>query len=335
MNRVVIIDGDELAFRVAAACETRSITAVLKEDVKVSYTYDHRTAFKEFLKDPEQNTNNYTFEDFYIADNQKTEPLEFSLNTIKNSIKNILEACNTDKYEIYLSGVNNFRDKLPLPTQYKSGRKANIRPLLLTEVRNYLEKHHNAQIVNNYEVDEKLIMRCLEGNKVGDINIAATQDKDARGCNDIHLYNPVKGTMEYIQGLGKLYLNDKGDVKGEGFKWLCFQWVFGDPTDTYKPCELAKIDGKKVKFGEKSAYKLLVDCKTSKDCVKAVHDQYKTWYPEPFKYNAYDGTEIEADYVFMMQLYLDCCRMLRWEGDYVNVKELLTKMEINYGKENN
>lgn len=324
---IAVIDGDELAYRVAAACETRSITAVLKADVSVNHTCATRTMFKELLKDTERNPEGYSFEDFYISDQQKTEPLEFALNTIKQSIKSILNACGTSKYEIYLSGVNNFRDKLPLPVQYKSSRKANIRPLLLSDVRDYLVKHHRAVIVDNFEVDDKLIMRC---NDKTCTHIAVTQDKDARGCEGITLYNPVKDKMEYIKGLGDLYLNDRGDVKGEGFKWLCFQWILGDATDTYKPCDLATADGKKVKFGEKSAYKLLVGCKTSKECVQAVHDQYKLWYPEPFQYIAWDGEEVVADYLSMMQLYLDCCRMLRFEGDIVNVKDVLTKLGVKY-----
>ena len=41
-----------------------------------------------------------------------------------------------------LSGKNNFRDNLPLPSKYKGNREDMIRPLLLNDVKDYIKQYH-------------------------------------------------------------------------------------------------------------------------------------------------------------------------------------------------
>lgn len=139
------------------------------------------------------------------------------------------------------------------------------------------------------------------------------------------LYNWTK--MEkptYISGLGELHYEGK-NVKGTGRKWFMFQSIFGDPTDGYKPSDLCD-----AKFGEKGAYKLLVDLKTDKECWEVVTDLYKTWYPSPVTYKAWDGVEYTKNYLDIMQMYVDCAHMQRWAGDRIVVPTVLDKLGISY-----
>jgi hypothetical protein len=280
--------------------------------------FKHRTAFKEFMKGLEVPENFFSIEDV-----QEADEVANAMHTIKVMIENIKTACKADKIEVYLSGKNNFRDNLPLPSKYKSNRKDTVRPLLLDDLRLYLINIYKAKIINNEEVDDVLCHRMYEGFKSGQKIIGVTQDKDARGSQG-WLYNPEKMVKpEYIDGLGELYLNEKGEVKGQGRKWGYLQWLIGDSTDGYKPTEICG-----ARYGEKSAYKLLHELTTDKECIKAVYDQYKKWYPDEVKYTSWDGREIVTDVIGIMQMYMDCYRMRRWENDEVDVRALLKKLEI-------
>ena len=83
-----------------------------------------------------------------------------------------------------------------------------------------------------------------------------------------------------------------------------------------------------MKFGEKSGYKALVDLQTDFECWQAVHDLYLKWYPESIEYIDQNGAKCCADYLDIAQVYWDGIHMLRWEGDKVNIREVLTKMGV-------
>ena len=312
-----IIDGDIVAYRCAAANESCSIKATHKETGTVK-THAHRTALKEHIRDI------FEIDEFDVEDVQTAEDVSYALNGVKTTIESLCKSCWADSYEIYLSGDNNFRLDLPLPTRYKSNREDTLRPLQLKACREYLVKHHGAIIVHGKEADDMLSQRAYEGNKAKVKNIIASIDKDAYGV-DSWLYNWTKMSEPFrIKGLGEIQMEDK-KVKGYGRKWFYTQWVLGDPVDCFKPSEIA---GKK--FGDASAFKLLSSCNTDKECIEAVYEQYKYWYPKPVTYTAWDGTEHAKDVIQIMEMYAACAHMQRFDGDFIDVKALLTKLGITY-----
>lgn len=313
---IAAIDGDLLAFKASAANETRSIevTHVPTGRIKV---FKHRTEFKETI-----DLEKFPLTAFVINDKQETADLSYALHTVKKMIEGICKTCKTDQYEIYLSGADNFRDTLPLPSRYKGNRDGLMRPLQLTEVKDYLINVHKAEVVVG-EADDKISIRQYEGVKSKTKIIGCSTDKDSLGT-DGWIYN--WDTMEkpmLVKGLGELHIDEKGKVRGHGSKWKYLQWIVGDQIDGLNPCELAK-----VKFGEKSGYKALVDLQTEKECWQAVHDLYLKWYPESIEYIDQNGAKCCADYLDIAQVYWDGIHMLRWEGDRVNVREVMQKMGI-------
>ena len=314
---IAVIDGDEIAYQIAAACETRTIKVTNKLN-KESSSFKHRTEMKKFLHGLDVPDDFFEVEDVQTADD-----IANANHSVKVVVDNIKAACKADKLEVYLSGKNNFRDSLPLPSKYKGNRADSIRPLLLDEIRAYIVKKYGAKIVDNEEVDDVVCHRMWDGYKTGQKIIGVTVDKDACGSAG-WLYNRDKMTEpEYIDGLGELIIDGKGKVRGKGRKWGYHQWLIGDSTDGYNPCEICK-----VKFGEKSSYKILEPLQTDKECIQAVYNTYKSWYPEEVKYTDWQGSEVVTDCMGIMQMYMDCYRMRRWVGDEVNVRELLVKLEI-------
>lgn len=313
---LVCIDGDILAYRASAANEKRFVTCVHKETAETK-EFDTLTKFREWAGD--------TKDEYEVTPGQRAGELKNAFHILNHMIQNITTACGANSYHIVVSGDNNFRLDLPLPTRYKDSRKENTKPIQLADCKNYLINSHNAEVSDGVEADDVLVAYMTAG------STQASIDKDANHGPG-WLYNWDNMTEpEYISGLGALDLivtekaNGTKDkkVKGKGRMWLYYQMVFGDPVDCYKPCELAK-----VKFGEIGAYELLHRCKTDKEALEAVAKQYQAWYPEPVTYRDWNGALHTKSWLDIWQMYADCAFMRRWDGDRFGVKAVLTKQGI-------
>lgn len=314
---IVVIDGDIVAFKASAANTKRSVEAVHKETAE-KVEFDTATKFKEWAGD--------TKDDYEVTPKQSAGELKNAFHIINQMIENITKACGVDHYHVVVSGDENFRLQLPLPTQYKDSRKESVRPPQLKDCKTYLINVHNAEVSDGVEADDVLVAYMTAG------SIQASIDKDANHGPG-WLYNwDLMSEPQYIDGFGELKLIEKPkadgkvdkSVKGQGRIWLYYQMVFGDAVDCYKPCELAK-----VKFGEIGAYNLLKGCKSDKEALEAIAKQYQIWYPKPITYRAWNG-EVQKDKTWLdiWQLYADCAFMRRWDGDRFDVKAVLTKLGV-------
>lgn len=305
---VLLLDGDVLAFRAAAAVEKRSVivTHIPTGKEKV---FKNRTEFRTRLKEkgtPEDEVN------FTYKDVQEAEDISHCLRNIKSRVALLKEQTEADRVEIYIGGAANFRDTLALPTKYKAGRTDDIRPLHLADAKKYLVEVHGAVKAWEIEADDVLSVRGYEEHAKRNKAIIGSIDKDTLQSNGLYFYDwtQEKPTIvEIPEGPG--FLVDTGKkITGAGLKFFCYQLLFGDPVDKYKPTQLAGI-----KYGEKSAFKDLNDLQTEAEIIQKVIHKYKTWYPEPFDYTAWDGTEVQgANWESMLDLYFKCAYMKRsWD----------------------
>lgn len=320
---ILAIDADEAVYQVAAAVEQRGILVTNKSNEAQS-TFKTRTEMNTFLSGLE------VPEGFYdIVDTQIAEPIQNACATLKGKIFNLKSKFKTNNIELYFSGKDNFRLALPLPEQYKSNRSKQLRPLLLTDLKEYLIKYHRAIVVQGDEADQMVAQRMWDGYKTGKQIIGISADKDARG-NAGWLFNPMKDEMMFIEGLGQL-TKEGTKVKGYGRLWLYHQLCIGDwQTDHFCPRQIVKaVTGELPKFGETASFKLLSECKTDKEALTVVHDLYLKWFgAEQFSYTAWNGETFTGDYLDAMQMVWDCAFMRRFEGDNVCVRPMLKKMGI-------
>lgn len=340
---ILVFDADSIAYKAAAANETRTIKSIHIEK-GVPEFWDNRTAFKAYLAGTD-----HTIDMYEIVDVQEPRHSSYGKSLIREMIKGYHNRSGVHKGEIYIGGKDNFRDLIPLPMEhivtvgkfagtatlggrYKGKRDDTIRPVQLKELRNFMIEELGAIVINGMEVDDKGSMRAYEGFKAkGERIIQVTEDKDALQCSG-WLWNPAKMAKPiYISGFGELHPEGKG-VKGTGRLWLYYQALYGDAVDCYHGVSLAKIAadkaGKALTFGEQAAYKLLKDCTNDKEALQVVYDQYKTWYPEPVTYMAHDGLMYTKSAVEIMQMYFDCAFMRRWEDDRIDVPALLDKVGV-------
>ena len=317
---ILIFDGDALAFRASAAVDNRSVLVkhLPSQRTKV---FKNRTEFKEslVLKGMEFKPELYEF-----TDQQNAESLINVCRILKNQVASINHSLGASEYLICLSGKTNFRDDLPLPSKYKGQREGLMRPVHLKAAKAFLWKNHPSLLAENREADDDLIIKGYEYLEKGYVPILVSQDKDAYSASSLTLYDFTadKPEIDLVPDFG--FLMDTGKkVTGRGFIWLMAQMLMGDVADNWKPSEIA---GKK--YGGKTALKALVNCTTHTAALEKVIHQYKTWYPEPVTYVAWDGNTYTKDYKQIFQMYFYCARMMQNETDKLDAVEFCSKYNV-------
>ena len=118
---IAILDCDIIAYRCSAANETRSIKATHKTTGQ-EIICPHRTALKEQIRDV------FTIDDFNVEDVQTAEKISHAFHAMNTTIEALQASCKADSIELYISGKDNFRDSLELPSAYK-GKRTGMKPL--------------------------------------------------------------------------------------------------------------------------------------------------------------------------------------------------------------
>lgn len=313
-KRIAIIDLDTPCFAASSVTEERSIL-VTHQPSQIQKKFKNRTEFKELLKSKDKLDK---LGEYSIVDQQEPEPIENACQVLKQMVKNYEAAVGASESMFFISGKGNFRDELELPHKYKSNRTDMIRPLLLSDVKQFAIHKYRAQVTNGYEPDDAIIFTAYDLKARGYEPVIISVDKDSLAYSGLLLYNqdkPEQGVIE-LPEFGSLWIDEKGKVRGMGFVWYCFQNLLGDKTDFFCPTDICN-----VKFGEKSAYKLLKDCKTESEALQVVIDQFRKWYPEITTYTAWNGKEYSKSYLELLDLYFKCCRMKSHEFDELNFLE--------------
>ena len=307
-KRLLIVDGDLVAYRHAAAAESRTIIAKHLDSGREK-EFKTRTELKKFLKDKGME---FKTEDYAITDLQHPLDISFALSTVDQAIAKLQEVTWCDDVEIYIGSGKTFRHALALPTPYKDNRADNIRPVHLAAVRSHLRRKYKAKVVDNgLEVDDVVTIRAYECLQNAQEAVLASVDKDSYQCQGIALYNWLAADpkIELIPDVGHLR-KDKDTVKGDGLMFLAFQVLAGDAADCYKGYELSK-----VKYGPTKAMNALKDCTTEQEILKVVISEFKRLYPETFEYtDCHSVKHDEADWFDMLNLYWQCAYMKRsWD----------------------
>lgn len=322
-NRLLIVDGDLVAYRHAAAAETRTIIA---KHVKSNREkeFKTRTELKKFLADKEME---FKAEDYEITDHQHPVDISFAISTVNASIDKLLENTWCDELEIYIGSGKTFRHSLALPSPYKDNREDTLKPLHLTAVRNHLKRKYKAKVVENgLEVDDVVTIRSYECLQNDQEAVLASVDKDSYQCQGVSLYNWLaeEPKIELIPDVGHLR-KVKNTIKGDGLMFLALQVLSGDSADTYKGYELSKVS-----YGPVKAMKALQDCTTEQQILKVLISEFKRLYPEPFEYTDCHGVEHkEADWFDMLQLYWSCAYMKRSWDDVSSFMQFAMERGVN------
>ena len=317
---ILIVDGDLVAYLNAAAIEKRKVKVTHKPSGRMK-EFGTRTEFKDSLKKKDFvfKPDDYEYEDIQIPGN-------FALveKNVGNLFAKFKEICWPDEIEVYQGEpCVLFRNELPLPTPYKDNRGA-TKPLMLADTQQLLYNKYKAKPVRYIETDDMLTIRAYEELDKGNNPIIATIDKDAMQSQGVSVlnWNDDIPRANLIHSLGEVHKH-KTTYKGSGLKFLAYQTLAGDPTDTYKPYHLSAIT-----YGPARAYNAVVNCKTEQEVLLAIISEYKRMFPSKLNYTAHNGVEILADWKLMLRLYWQCSYMMRSHADKSNFWDYASKYGI-------
>ena len=325
-----VIDLDLFKYHAAAAGETRSVLVTHKATNR-TIEVANRTEFygdwrkKEGGKLAEINksrTSPFLWDEFEYEDIQRPEPIENVLHTAKVMVEKDLKSSGAKNYLAFLGEGESFRTELSTISKYKD-RDSLLKPLLLGEVTEYLRKKFKAEIVTDIENDDRVVIECFKRPD----RFAVIEDKDFWGC-PINVWdrNQQERGIVSCNKFGKLFLDDKGKVRGEGRIFFYWQVCASDKTDGY-----AANSASDQRWGDKGAFNALVNCKDDKEALVALVQVYKDLYPEPKMFTGWRGEEFEIDWLYVASENWHMARMLRTMDELKNkieLKDVLIKMGI-------
>lgn len=177
--------------------------------------------------------------EFHVTEVIDAEPLEHALALCKRSLLAVEEAMEAagaqfDRMELFLTGKDNFRDRVATIKGYKANRIGKARPVHYRAIRRYMRERWHATTVHGYEADDALAMIAHQHNYDPEAVILVSQDKDLRTVPGRH-YNSRKKQWAVV-------------TKQEALLNFYRQVITGDPVDNIPGC---------YKAGPKAADELL------------------------------------------------------------------------------
>lgn len=313
----LIMDYDCLKYSIGFVCEDRSI--IVTHISGIEEEFNNRTQFKKWLTD-KNIVIPYT--EFTIADKQTLkEDVSNCLHSLKHNIYKICRQLNVNNYRGFIGRGDSFRVGLSTLLKYKGQRTKSLKPLLISDIEEYLLKYHDAQIVTGIEADDKCSIECYKQPQ----RILVANDKDNRGINNINYYDTsAKELINTGSGLGRLELVGN-KVKGYGRLFYYFQVLSGDNIDNYFANCFSD-----VKWADKSSYNALRNCKTDRECWQVIVDVYKHLYPKKKVVIGWRGDEIEIDWFYVLAECSQLAFIQRWENDKIDVKNVLDNLGVSY-----
>ena len=154
------------------------------------------------------------------------EPLPYALHSCKQYIKGILKDTKADSYRLFLTGKDNFREKI-VP-DYKWNRKDMVKPIHYQALRDYMSKYFKAEVIDGKEADDMLGLCQTEDTMIATID----KDLDIVGGKHFNYVTKKFYTVTPEEGIKNFYAQMltgdstdyiagiKGVGKGTAFKWL-------------------------------------------------------------------------------------------------------------------
>ena len=181
------------------------------------------------------------------------EPLPHALKILGQSIRDLQSATGAEQVFMYLTGDNNFRDKVATVKPYKITRTKRPKPIWYHQARQYAIDIFGVKLVHGREADDEVSIgqwSCIRNDQE---SIIATVDKDHKQVPGWH-YDYEK----------KLWTRIKFS---EAVRWFYIQLLAGDSTD-----DIPGIPG----VAEKTAANLIAKAKavTEDDMLDLALEQY-------------------------------------------------------------
>lgn len=337
-----IIDADMIRYGASFAGQKSSIV-VTHPTLGINEVFDSRTKFYgHYLNKSGGWLANYNTgrdsvilpSEFSIEDIVTPDPIQNVLHTTKLMYEGMYSCIGTKKHKGFIGKGDSFRLERSTLMRYKD--RSAPKPVHIDAVTDYLEHRLKCEVVTIEETDERVTQECYRKPN----NIAIGEDKDYYGQPNrfFNVNKPQEGIIN-CDCFGKLWLEEKivirkgkevkeSAVRGYGRMWLYYQTMSEDGVDTY-----AANCFSDVRWGSKSAYKLLSPCLDDKQALQSLVEGFKHLYPEPKTVVGWRGDEILIDWLYVMQECFTMARMRRVKGEAeIILAEVFDRLGVNYNE---
>ncbi|AUR87475.1 hypothetical protein NVP1101O_064 [Vibrio phage 1.101.O._10N.261.45.C6] len=303
----------------------------------------------------------YKLEDFEVTNCarlkiDKDKAIEQAKIQIHLKMKQIRQQFRVPKIMVHIGAGECFRHSLDLVRPYKGNRAESSRPIILKEIRSWVEKELLCEVTREgFEADDRVEHYGFQGYvdylKKGKFShIVLASDKDAKNnpklLIDPDTYtgdeNPLKGQFKFPQAMlildstkdagdiGIIQKASSSDYKFYGFKGLLWQaFLSGDGADNYS---CTSHLGQNLNFGDESAYRLIKPCETAYDALQTTIDKFAELLPYGVQYLNHRGEELDVDTMSYMNTYFKVAYMTRSYEDQVDFYQLCEKMKVDTSK---
>jgi hypothetical protein len=175
---LALIDADIVAWKAACATER---TQYRVNDEEFRYKKEAVEYCTENELDPDESITPYLVE----------EPFGFTESNVDALLKSIMNNTGADECRLFLTGKDNYREKVSTTRVYKGNRKTKPGPKRLPATKQYLAEVHGAEVVDGAEADDML------GVCQGEDTIICSIDKDLRTIPGKH-YNLDSGVVDEV-----------------------------------------------------------------------------------------------------------------------------------------
>lgn len=193
----------------------------------------------------------------------EVEPLKNALYNIDSMMKSILKETECDKYYGYLTSSDKSNFRFSIYPDYKSNRKDARRPVYYSNLREFMIKKWNAEVVNGEEADDTCSIKHCELNnndwdKKNNNSVVCSFDKDFNNIPGWH-YNYVKRNFYYI-------------TEEMALKSFYLQILTGDPSDGVPRIQKG--------WKKKEAEKKINDARSERDFIRVVIEVFRDTFKE-------------------------------------------------------
>ena len=157
MSATCLIDADSSLYK-AAFCAERTRHTIFYNGKPLLETFSKKDV-NTFIKENEPH-------ECTVESESEIDPIAFAYQNLDSIVDYILRQTKPDKYELFLTGSNNFRDKLATIKPYKGNRDKLKKPYYYHDVYDYAVNKYGATIVDGEEAEDR----------IGIINQGNTQD---------------------------------------------------------------------------------------------------------------------------------------------------------------
>ena len=216
----LLIDADGVTFAAGFAAEKAKYRVHFgwneeQEGYLFSTDFDYKKDVDALLKEEGFEEGEYEIEKW-----RDVEPLANALANCRNMLNGLLESLNSNIYELYLTGKDNFRYDVATIQPYKGNRKDVARPTHEKAIRQYMIDNWGAIVIDGQEADDAVSIRQT---MLGDRSCIVSADKDLDMVPGWHS-KLRKGKED--DKLTPYYVTEE-----EGLLHFYTQLLTGDPTD--------------------------------------------------------------------------------------------------------